>query len=169
MSLCRIEICELRRNELPTLKKIVREIFDGWHAYYAEKGLRNHRVLIAKIGNEIVGFIQFKTVKIGVVIGHIYYMGVRKEYRRRGIGRMLVTRAEECLRSSRCIIASTQENNVPVIRLFRSLGYQIVSWRKAFEILRSIGAELEDEFDLMWKIYDYDDVVLLKLNKRSIA
>jgi len=168
MRLCRVEICYLDRGHVNKLRRLIREIFTGWHAYYAEKGIHNHKILIAKVGNEIVGFIQFKIVNIGVNIGHIYYMGVRPEHRGRGIGKKLVMKAEEHMRNNvEAFIASTQEDNVPVLRLFKSLGYMCTSWRNAYKILKDLGADIEDEYDLMWKIYDYDDIVLLKLNRKS--
>ncbi|NPA23103.1 MAG: GNAT family N-acetyltransferase [Crenarchaeota archaeon] len=167
MSLCKVEIYEASKRDLQLVKRLIREIFDRWHSYYAERGLASHNVLVARVDGLIVGFVQFKVVDLGVKIGHIYYMGVRRAYRGRGIGRTLVVRAEGCMKDHvACFIASTQENNVPVLRLFRSLGYSVISWRRAYEILKGLGAELEDEYDLMWKIYDYDDVALLKVNKR---
>ncbi|NPA70484.1 MAG: GNAT family N-acetyltransferase [Crenarchaeota archaeon] len=167
MELCKVEICELERKHVSKVRKLIREIFPSWHAYYAEKAINNHKILVAKIEDEIVGFIQFKIVNLGINVGHIYYMGVKPEYRRRGIGRALVIRAEEHMKSKvECFIASTQEDNIPVLRLFKSLGYVCTTWRDAYKILRDLGADLEDEYDLMWRIYDYDDVVLLKLNRR---
>ncbi len=168
MELCRVEICELDRKHTNKLKKLIRDIFPSWHAYYAEKAIHNHKILVAKVNDEIVGFIQFKIVDLRVKVGHIYYMGVKPEYRGRGIGKALVMRAEEYMRSEvECFIASTQEDNIPVLRLFRKLGYSCTTWRDAYKILKKLGADLEDEYDLMWRIYDYDDIVLLKLNRRS--
>jgi len=157
-------------DELNEVRRIIEQIFPEIHAYYALKGLRNHRILVAVEDNRVVGFIQFKVVKSGNVnIGHIYYMGVLPEFRGRGIGTELVCKAEEELikRRADCIIASTQRRNIPVIRIFSKLGYAITDWDHVAEILKSMGADIEDSYDLMWLIYDYDEVVLFKMLTRA--
>ncbi len=157
-------------QELEQVRNIIKRIFSEIHAYYALKGLKNHRLLIAVYDGNVVGFVQFKLVQSGnVKIGHIYYMGVLPEYRGKGIGTELARRAEKELieKGADCIIASTQRRNLPVIRIFAKLGYIITDWEEAASIVKSMGAEIEDSYDLMWLIYDYDEVVLLKLVNRS--
>ena len=149
---------------------MIEEIFPNWHAYYAIKALKNHRLLIAvNEKGKIIGFIEYKIVcSNSVKIGHIYYMGVKNEYRGHGVGTKLVLEAERELinNSVDCIIAATQEDNEPVIRIFTKLGYLVTNWRTAYKIIKKLGAEIEDEYDLMWLIYDYDKIVLIKVLKK---
>ncbi len=152
-------------GDIGQIRKLISECFSSWHAYYAKRGLKNHDIIIAELADKIIGFVEFKVVDIGIPIGHIYYMCVKREYRGRGIGKNLLTKCEEILfkRNVRAIIATTQEYNVPVKKLFRKFGYLIIDWKTAYKILKNLGANIEDEYDLMWAIYDYDDTVLLKV------
>jgi len=159
-------------EEISQVREIIEESFPEWHAYYAIKGLRNHRLLLAvdESNNLVVGFIQYKVVQSGnVKIGHMYYMAVRPEYRGQGIGTELVKSCEKELIENNVdvIIASTQERNVPVLKIFTNLGYMKTDWTTATRILKRLGADIEDEYDLMWLIYDYDEVVLLKVVKHG--
>ncbi len=161
-------------DEIEQVKRVIELSFPEWHAYYALKGLRNHRLLIAvDVGSrQVIGFIQYKVVSSGKVkIGHIYYMAVHPDYRGRGIGTRLVEACEsELLRLSvDVIIASTQEDNIPVIRIFRKLGYVVTDWSTTVNVVRKLGGNVRDEYDLMWLIYDYDEVVLLKITRRGIT
>ncbi len=159
-------------QEIEQVRDIIRRIFSELHAYYALKGLKNHRLLVAVCDGNVVGFIQFKLVQSGNVrIGHIYYMGVLPEYRGRGIGTELVKCAEKELvsKGADCIIASTQRRNQPVIKIFTKLGYVVTDWDEVTHIIKSMGADVEDPYDLMWLIYDYDEVVLFKLVRKSLT
>jgi len=160
-------------DEIKQVKEIIEVSFPEWHAYYAVKGLKNHRLLVAidSCSRRVVGFIQYKVVSSGRVrIGHMYYMAVHPDYRGRGIGTRLVEMCEhELLRLNvDVIIASTQEDNVPVIKIFRKLGYILTDWSTAAHIVRELGGDIEDEVDLMWLVYDYDEIVLLKVVKQDV-
>ncbi len=163
-----VVIRKVCKKDLDKIKNLIDSCFSNWHAYYAKRGLKNHEVYVAEVCNDVVGFIEFKVVNIGIDVGHIYYMCVRRDFRGRGIGRRLVEYCENVFKSRdvSAIIATTQEYNIPVINLFKKLGYLIVDWYTAYRILKNIGANIEDEYDLMWKIYDYDDLVLLKVLKQ---
>ncbi len=159
-------------NEVEQVKRIIEVSFSGWHVYYALRGLRGHMLLVGvdSCSGRVVGFIQYKVVRSGrVKIGHMYYMAVHPDYRGRGVGSMLVEACErELVRLGvDVIIASTQEDNVPVIRIFRRFGYLVTDWRTAARVVRELGGDVEDEYDLMWLIYDYDEVVLLKVVRSS--
>ncbi len=98
----------------------VREALDGpfnkkplalWNEVQAyAAGLEGRRAYVIKEGNAVVGYVQCKLYEILplqgfppipeiVELGHITRIGVRKEFRRGGIGEWLLFEAEKWLRA----------------------------------------------------------------------
>ena len=86
-------------------------------------------VLVARVDGRIVGKTQLMVAIAG--IGYLTDMVVDAEFRRRGIGRALVTAAEALARSDGCdamLLASTEIGR----NLYASLGYDTVSWLHSY-------------------------------------
>lgn len=118
------ERCELTRPWNDPRKDIRRKL-----------EVRPDLFLVGEIGGAVVA-----TIMIGYE-GHrgwINYLAVAPDYRRRGIGRMLMTEAERLLRNEGCpkINLQVREENEAVIEFYRQLGYtidRVVSMGKRLE------------------------------------
>lgn len=143
------------QRDLTDVAEIFESSFSGSYRYWSLRLLRVLDVLVATLNDRVVGAAEIYTTgargygKIGV----IGFIAVKKEYRRKGVGRQLVLEAEKVFRAMGCKFsaASTRGENVASIRLFTSLGYAVYKrGSKVFEELES-------------PLYAYeDDVIMLK-------
>ncbi len=128
-----------------------------WHGYFARAVRRfgGFAVDLYRSG-ELVGQSVVYRLDLGsVAVGVIYYIAVLPSYRGRGYGRVLLASAEEALSMLGVgyFVATISGDNDPSIGLFRSMGYEIYSWRgvanicghKAMEILRMGTCGYEDD------------------------
>jgi len=118
----------------------VREVFQGYDAYYATLGLRHTRTLVAEVRRALVGFAEvYVTEVLGSRVGVIYYIGVKPGFRRRGVGRALEAEAVRWFVRRRCSysMASTVRSNVASRAFFRRLGYREVLLEELFDALGS--------------------------------
>ncbi len=121
---------------------------------------------------EIVGYVMcrvesYYTKKMTLLFGHVLSIAVSKRHRRRGIGRALMIRAEEGLRSygADAIYLEVRVSNDPAILLYEKLGY------KKLGVIPSYYADGEDAY-LMYKIIEEsigDEVVWEILGKRVVS
>ncbi len=84
---------------------------------------------------EFVGSVIGRIEKIGgQVVGRIYTLDVRPDFRRRGVGAALLKRLEEEFRRLGCekSILEVAVDNEPAIRLYKSLGYAFTSRLKDY-------------------------------------
>jgi ribosomal-protein-alanine N-acetyltransferase len=83
-------------------------------------------LLVADVGNRIAGYIV--TMNVDKTTGKIISFAVRKEYRRAGIGSMLLKRAVERLkaRGKKKIILEVRVSNIQAQNLYKKFGFQIV-------------------------------------------
>ncbi|HEX2784764.1 MAG TPA: GNAT family N-acetyltransferase [Ilumatobacteraceae bacterium] len=87
------------------------------------------QLLVARLDGRIVGKAQLVVAIAG--IGYLTDMVVDASYRRRGIGRALVTTAESHARTDGCdvmLLASTEMGRT----LFSSLGYETICWLHSY-------------------------------------
>ena len=129
-----INIEKLSNDDIDEFEELVYNIFNNFHAYYILKGLSNYSTYVAKFSGKLVGFIQFREIYVGnVKFGHIYYIGVKEEFRRRGIATRLVKFCEDIFVRKKCIfsIATTTFYNTPSINLFKKLGYEVFDFEEA--------------------------------------
>jgi ribosomal-protein-alanine N-acetyltransferase len=105
-----------------------------WSRWMFERELmdRTHsRFFVARSGDEIAGYIGFWLVLEEV---HIVTIAVRSDYRRRGIGSILMLEAlNEALRlGAEKATLEVRVTNLPAQELYRKLGFIAVAIRKRF-------------------------------------
>ncbi|MEM3921558.1 MAG: N-acetyltransferase [Nitrososphaerota archaeon] len=84
---------------------------------------------------ELVGSAIGRIEKIGgKVLGRVYTLDVRPDFRRRGIGAALLKRLEEEFRRLGCekVVLEVAVDNEPAISLYKSLGYEFTSRLKDY-------------------------------------
>jgi len=76
----------------------------------------------------IIGIVQFN------VRGHVVSIAVRKDWRNRGIGSMLLLELERRFRDLNCKYSYLEVsiNNIPAISFYRKMGYIIVKFHKNY-------------------------------------
>jgi ribosomal-protein-alanine N-acetyltransferase len=111
----------------------------GWSAYYAElQGKNSHLMLVARIDaheqsrrSKLAGYI---VARLGADELHINNVAVREDFRRRGIGRQLLTRIlEEGKRSGagRAYL-ELRAGNQAALALYQDCGFRATSRRKNY-------------------------------------
>jgi GNAT superfamily N-acetyltransferase len=140
--------------------RIVSSVMGEYHGYYAGWAARTcGEGLVAMVNDEPAGAaVYYRVEGNGRSIGVIYYVAVLRDYRRMGLGRILVASAEEALGDVDVYVATTSESNVASRRLFSSMGYRVESW-EAFEA-RTSPATAEALY-LAACAYE-DDIVMYK-------
>jgi ribosomal protein S18 acetylase RimI-like enzyme len=80
--------------------------------------LKNETCIEAKIDKELVGFLifQYKT-------GRISQFGIKKEFRRKGIGRSLLVRAHDLSQNKRITVLNVMESDKGTIDFLNSIGF----------------------------------------------
>jgi [ribosomal protein S18]-alanine N-acetyltransferase len=88
-------------------------------------------VLVAAVGEEVVGYIVGRTV---LDQGEILNLGVSLPARRRGVGRALVGGLLEAFAGAGVLTAylEVRESNVPAQRLYATFGFQEVGRRRRY-------------------------------------
>lgn len=161
-----IVIEKLKPNRVRDFKKLVNEIFNEWHRPWIFSALGFTKTYVARDieCGDIVGFIQFFLSSIDKVkIGAIYYIGVKRKYRRIGIGRSLVRRAEKHFLENNAYMAaaSTTFNNIKTRLFFKKLGFKEYQWYELYDVF---GMRFSNRLIRILRAYE-DDVFLLKFFK----
>lgn len=115
-------------QDLPLVKTVLAESFTGMYLWHAMRTLSRTKDVLCAFGpTGIAGASILK--KLGE-FGYVYYIAVKRAYRNRGIGALLLDRAIDFFQWSRGVFASVEEDNIPSLRLFESRGFQRVgfSW-----------------------------------------
>lgn len=131
------------------IEDLISKSLSSFDTYYALKNINSSKILVLKLQNKEVGFAELKRRgKIGV----IFYIGILPEYRGKGLGKTLVTRAEEYFKDkgATLVIASTRSWNIPAVKMFKSLGYKVMKKEK----VKASIIELLDAYE--------DDLVVCK-------
>ena len=84
---------------------------------------------------ELVGSAIGRVEKIGGrVVGRVYTLNVRPDFRRRGVGAVLLKSLENEFKKFGCekMILEVEVDNEPAIRLYKSLGYAFTSRLKDY-------------------------------------
>ncbi|NPB01200.1 MAG: GNAT family N-acetyltransferase [Crenarchaeota archaeon] len=125
------KIRKIRAEDLDKISKIVMEVFPEdcniiiRYIRYIYAFVRDHSYIV-EINNELVGF-SINSVEYGR--GHVMYLAVKSNYRRRGIGKALL-----CVSLIHFfhqldlseVFLEVQTENIPAIKLYESLGFRIV-------------------------------------------
>lgn len=125
----RITVRIATREDLSHAARIFEESFTGSYRYWSLRLLKVLEVLIAEMEGKVVGAAELYATEVEGFgkVGVISFIAVDKAYRRKGVGRELVRRAESLFRSKGCrySAASTRSGNTASIGLFKSLGYSL--------------------------------------------
>ncbi len=125
------KIRKIRAEDLNEISRIIMEVFPEdcniiiRYVKYIYAIVRDHSYVV-EINNDIAGFC-ISSVEYGR--GHIMYLAVKSNYRRRGIGKALL-----CISLIHFfyeldvseVFLEVQTENVPAIKLYESLGFRIV-------------------------------------------
>lgn len=106
---------------------IVKEGFVGIYRWHAKRTLRSiERVRGLWLSGKLAGVSML--VMLTPEVGYVYYIAVGKEYRRRGIGGMLVDDAIACFKKAgaRIIYAAAEDDNAPSLALMVSRGLRVI-------------------------------------------
>lgn len=152
----RLSVREAKREDLRSILEIINKSFNEWDKHWAIQGLNYTKVFIAETEERnLAGFAETYVTKIERVgkIGVIYYMAVKPEYRHKGVGKSLISKAEEYFRLRKAIFstASTKYENIASRMLFKSMGY-----RELF-VTQSPSPFIES---LIRALYAYEDDII---------
>ncbi|MBD3227961.1 MAG: GNAT family N-acetyltransferase [Candidatus Lokiarchaeota archaeon] len=119
-------------TEYNELLDIFKEIFPSDINSEKEGELRSRReynykgVYIAKLNDEIIGFLMTGIMNFTGLIGYILYLGVLKEYRSKGIATLLLNRFKEKLKEKNIpkIQAKIRKDNQLVLNYIKFLGFK---------------------------------------------
>jgi ribosomal protein S18 acetylase RimI-like enzyme len=118
-------------EDLDLAVSLVRKIMGRYHGYYAKESRRlNARGLVLFVDGHAVWSTVIYEIKDSINIGVIYYVVVEKEFRGKGLGKILVLSAEEVLSSDKneiIFLATISRKNIASIKMFESLGYAIIN------------------------------------------
>ena len=130
---------KVRYEELGIVKNINESILPENYPMYFYEGLYRDfgdAFLVAKVGDEIVGYIMCrveKEIKLDIPIkikkvGHIVSIAVKPQYRRMGIGTSLMLNAMKSLRNIynvSYVYLEVRVSNTPAIKFYEKLGFKI--------------------------------------------
>ena len=129
-----IDIYKMEINDLDSISNILFEEFDDFWTYNVFKSElenENSRYIVAKQGNQIVGFAG---IWIAIDEAHITNIVTRKTYRKCGIGSLLlqhlISMSQDLKLKS--ITLEVNEINKPAICLYKMFGFENVGVRKKY-------------------------------------
>ncbi|BFH73294.1 GNAT family N-acetyltransferase [Sulfurisphaera javensis] len=132
-----------------SIEDLISSSLSRYDSYYALKNMKSSKILIQKYSGKEIGFAELKKYKD---IGAIFYVGILPSYRGKGFGKKIIEKAEEVFISKkvRIIVASTKSDNIPAIKMFKSLGYTLFNKK----YVKSTIIQLLDAYE--------DDLILCK-------
>jgi ribosomal-protein-alanine N-acetyltransferase len=133
--------CNIRRAEpsdlIPVMEINLKTLPEHYSDYFYESllGEAPEAFIVAEIGGKHVGYIMCKTEygfsnfkKLGFVKkGHVVSIAVLDEYRKKGIGRVLVEESVKGIKSKKCdeFHLEVRCSNNDAVRLYEKLGFTI--------------------------------------------
>ncbi len=150
------------REDWRLAASIIRDVMGDYHAYYAAWAARSGGGLVARACGRPAGSVVYYRAELPeAVLGVVYYVAVRPQFRGLGLGRILVASAEEVMEGSDAYVATTTDDNIASQKLFRSLGYTVEAW----EGLESrLGPAATEAIYLSTCAYE-DDIVMTREEK----
>ena len=129
-----IQINEMKLEDLDCIKNILLTDFDDFWNYdifKTELESKNSKYIIAKMGNEIVGFAGVKVVLEQADIMNIV---TKKNCRNKGIGSLLLKSLIDICKvlNVSSIMLEVDENNLSAIHLYKNFGFEILNTRKNY-------------------------------------
>ena len=129
-----IIIEEMNLSHLDSISNILETDFDDFWNYNIFKNElenKNSKYLIAKIDNEIVGFVGITIILDTADITNIV---VKKNYRSKGISKILLENIITLAKSNNCskINLEVNETNIIAINLYKKYDFKQVGMRKNY-------------------------------------
>lgn len=121
-----------RRQDVPQILEIEREAFvEPWEeeVFFQTLEWCPRTSLVADVDGVVVGFLVGCLESTGEsTFGHISNLAVRSEFRKRGIGSLLVLRAEQqfLLEGAGAVLLEVRTSNTPGQSFYRTLKYSDV-------------------------------------------
>lgn len=133
----RISISEMTVSDIPEVTAIENESFSTpWSeaSFFSEINNPSSIYRVALTGDSLIGYICAYCI---VDEGHILNLAVRPDYRRKGIGRMLVLSILEELHVCGCkkIFLEVRASNTAAIRLYESAGFRMLGLMRGYYFL----------------------------------
>lgn len=129
-----IAIDLMNLNDFYDIRNIFNSDFDEyWNINILKEELesKNSRFIVAKCNNEVVGFAGFKIL---VDYADIMNIAVKKDFRNKGIGSLLLKSLIDLYSSLNLnsLNLEVNENNIYAIRLYKKFGFKEISVRKNY-------------------------------------
>lgn len=130
-----IIITNVTEEDLPKVYEIELESFEEPYSYPLLKAyyhLAKELFIVAKEGNEVLGY-ALGIVQYGYR-GHVISIAVRKEYRERGVGSLLLKDLENRFKLFNCTHSYLEVNykNIPAIKFYNKQGYVVIKFQKNY-------------------------------------
>ena len=145
-----LKIDAMKMADLDDVMEIERASFSmPWSRWMFERELENRKrshFLVARGGHEVVGYIGFWMV---LDEAHIVTIAVRSDFRRKGVGSILMASALSLaarVGANRATL-EVRISNLPAQKLYRKFGFEMVAIRKNFY------SDTSEDAYVMW-IYD---------------
>ena len=127
-------ILELKNEDVLVVAEIEKECFSKPWSEKAIKTAINDDLshfIVAKIGNEVVGYGGMYSV---MGEGYIYNIAVKRKYRKFGIGTNIVNELVNYskIKSLNFLSLEVRKSNTPAINLYSNCGFEYVGNRKNF-------------------------------------
>ena len=133
-----IEIFDMTLQDFEEIKDIlISEFDDFWSPEILKNELigENKKYIVAKNKNEILGFAG---IMINLPDVEIMNIVVKKEFRKKGIGKILLSKIIEISQKSNCenIFLEVNEKNIPALKLYENAGFKQIGIRKKYYNLK---------------------------------
>lgn len=130
-----IIITNASEDDLQSIYEVEIESFDNPYPYSLLKAyyfLSKELFLVAKIDNQTVGY-SLGIIQYGYR-GHVVSIAVKKNFRKRGVGTLLLSSLEKKFKEYQCTHSYLEVNvkNSPAISFYRKMGYIIVKLQKNY-------------------------------------
>lgn len=127
-------ILELKNEDVLMVAEIEKECFSNPWSEKAIKAAINDDLshfIVAKIGNEVVGYGGMYSV---MGEGYIYNIAVKRKYRKFGIGTNIVNELVNYskIKSLNFLSLEVRKSNTPAINLYSNCGFKKIGNRKNF-------------------------------------
>lgn len=127
-----MEICNMTLNDFYEIEPIYNLKFDDfWKPLNLKSELENisSKYIVAKEGNTIVGFAG---IWFSVDDAHITNIVVRKDFRNKGIGSLLLERLIELAKCKTALTLEVNVKNKIAQKLYLKYGFEILGIRKKY-------------------------------------
>jgi ribosomal protein S18 acetylase RimI-like enzyme len=118
-------IIDLGDDDRERAMPLLIESFEGIYRWHAKRTLhRIERVRGLEIDGTLAGISMLE--RLAPEVGYVYYLAVRANRRRQGVGHRLLEDAMNLFRTegAKIIYAAAEEDNAPSLALFRSHGFR---------------------------------------------